>query len=738
MSRSRPAHARTLLALCLLGSGLVSGWAAVRDAVSTPTLPGPDSACAGTHWTTATVGGRVLAFGASASGRVTARDPAGGPASWSHLAAPWRAGRSADGATHAWPVPGAPLVHRQRVFYVCGVWPSLGIAAGALDAVTGEPLWHRTTLGWLKRDGGGFDAFLPVGGPRLEADRILLDGVTGTIELDPETGALRRFTTRAPGGAPVPLPVDGWPLGVVSRRHVALAGMPRALRAMPRRGGGNGVPAPRTLIVETTAGLHRLELGTEPFPTEQARSELVWRAPAPAPRSWAWALDGAGRLVIAGETGLFRIADDGLRALSTATLHEAWPGTGALTWRHLETGDGYVLALGEQERAPARAGRLLRLDPGGGAVSWFRPLRDPSPERLAVGHQRVFAVEPAADARTSPTRLSARDLRTGEELWSTTFTQRDATLRYAERFDILVVGLPGPKGRLAAFHGQSGSRAWSSAAPDLARVALRETVVLAERSDGSGFACNLSTGEPHRSEHPLTGEPRPLRWEAGAASPLDRGMDPLLARLGAVTTPGGRFALWREGEAQILAELRPSTVTEVWSRLDAEPSTEPIRTVGLNFGAPGDRFDESGLPWIGIDADRGEVPGLRVEWRGDATTFTRRHAAWSRAPRLPWVAASGLLGATTLTLRLEDDLDGDLPYTVRLILDRAATLPAIRLQRETTRPVEADPPAGRRNEHGYRYLEFGHVRVDETLTVEIAHDPTTTPVLCGLALLAEW
>jgi len=49
-----------------------------------------------------------------------------------------------------WPVRGAPVVSDGRVYFASGLWPTLGIVVGALDAVTGKPVWLNAQTGSIQ------------------------------------------------------------------------------------------------------------------------------------------------------------------------------------------------------------------------------------------------------------------------------------------------------------------------------------------------------------------------------------------------------------------------------------------------------------------------------------------------------------------------------------------------------------------------------------------------------------
>ena len=91
---------------------------------------------------------------------------------------------------------------------------------------------------------------------------------------------------------------------------------------------------------------------------------------------------------------------------------------------------------------------------------------------------------------------------------------------------------------------------------------------------------------------------------------------------------------------------------EQWSAWGGVAVEGPVRRVGINFGAPGDRMEADGTLWLGspnLGWPSIEVP-LRIEPAGPTARTQKtyepfyRHALWMRGGQLPWVTASGIRG----------------------------------------------------------------------------------------------
>lgn len=116
---------------------------------------------------------------------------------------------------------------------------------------------------------------------------------------------------------------------------------------------------------------------------------------------------------------------------------------------------------------------------------------------------------------------------------------------------------------------------------------------------------------------------------------------PLPVGLAMVSVPPEReqWAVWGEGQA------------------------EQIHRVGINFGAPGARMTPAGTLWLEYPQAGGPAPQLQLSSEPTSATDYYRHSLWIEGGEgWPWVAASGIEGATAITL--EGLKPGN--YTVRL------------------------------------------------------------------------
>jgi hypothetical protein len=107
---------------------------------------------------------------------------------------------------------------------------------------------------------------------------------------------------------------------------------------------------------------------------------------------------------------------------------------------------------------------------------------------------------------------------------------------------------------------------------------------------------------------------------------------------------------------------------ETWTFNTHSRNDEPVKRLGINFGAPGDRRVTGGSLWIEIPSVGGTSPKVPVEITGQKVEYFRQHSARIESGALPWVAASGVRGAEHIKITLQNPKDPApaRKYTVRL------------------------------------------------------------------------
>jgi len=182
--------------------------------------------------------------------------------------------------------------------------------------------------------------------------------------------------------------------------------------------------------------------------------------------------------------------------------------------------------------------------------------------------------------------------------------------------------------------------------------------------------------------------------------------------------------------------------TEMWSysALKLDKTRGAVRRVGVNFGAPGDRHDEHGTLWLDYPNRGGSSPAVTVKVAGKKLRWFHRHSALVKGD-LPWVAASGVEGAESISITLGKPAGKSTGYTVRLhFLDTGETstgkrLFDVTLQGKTVlKDFNVSQAAGGTNRSVMR--EFEGVEIGDALTVGLSAT-AGQPVISGVEIIAE-
>lgn len=417
---------------------------------------------------------------------------------------------------------------------------------------------------------------------------------------------------------------------------------------------------------------------------------------------------------------------------------------------------------------------------------------------IAVGAEKLFLIDGLSAAKQAELkrrgvdlsdyqpRLAALDLRTGGETWSTSENVFGTFLNYSEEHDVLLQAGSAYRDRardeadtgMVAYRGRDGSVLWKNLTLKHAGPSMlhHDTIIT------QGPAYSLLTGRPKIRKHPLSGEP--LEWQftrnygcntaiasehlitfrSAAAGYYDLAGDGgtgnfggfksgctsnLIVAGGLLNAPEYTRTCECRYQNQTSLALHHDPHVETWTFNAFDWDGKPVRRVGINFGAPGDRRTEDGMLWMDYPSQGGPSPDLPVEMEIESAEYFRHHSSLLRASSggqgLPWVAASGLKGAGRLTVTLtKKDSPPPRKYTVRLhFAETERAEPGRRVFRVALqeKPVlakldvaaEAGPMAA-------LVKEFTGVEVADKLEIALVPLPAAElapPILCGLEIVAE-
>jgi hypothetical protein len=320
---------------------------------------------------------------------------------------------------------------------------------------------------------------------------------------------------------------------------------------------------------------------------------------------------------------------------------------------------------------------------------------------------------------------------------------------------------------MRAYRATTGQVLWSD--PTAVGLAMiRGRMVMKESS-----AADLLTGAPFIREDPITGILTEWTWKrlygcntpavsqnlitfrSGAAGYYD------LARCGGT----GNFGGFRSGctnnlivaggilsapdytrtctcsyQMQTSLALIPDPDAEMWTYTGASPKIETkVRRIGINLGAPGDRIDDSGTPWLEYPSVGGKSPVLKISVAGDKLDYFRRHAS-TVTGAVPWVTASGAKNLRNLTVTLNRGGESQ-AYTVRLYFAQprgvAPSTFSVALQgRVVESALDVIVAAGGTDRTLIK--EYRGVEVRDQLAIDLKPaQKSGGTILCGVEVIAE-
>jgi outer membrane protein assembly factor BamB len=327
------------------------------------------------------------------------------------------------------------------------------------------------------------------------------------------------------------------------------------------------------------------------------------------------------------------------------------------------------------------------------------------------------------DTITSAAKVKAFDLSSGTLLWADSTNTFARYLAYSKDHDILLQASrysrdyvkSEPSARtLVAHNGSNGSVLWQYLNPSPSYyggpIILSDTIIYTQ--DGNNFgALNLLSGTWHMDNFGLTdkatdfyfyrhygcaygmGTPNMITFRTGNGGYYDltrqegainwsgfkTGCTPsLVPGNGIVTSAEYTRTCDCNYQIQTSCALVNSNNVDTWSSNEGFSKKfknigAKLTNVGINLGAPGDRRDDNGTLWC--EFPFGETAAgfsaypipLTINVTGDSVSYFRHHSSTVSGNGAKWIAASGVEGASTVTLRMvKDSLDGTtvIPYPI--------------------------------------------------------------------------
>ena len=410
---------------------------------------------------------------------------------------------------------------------------------------------------------------------------------------------------------------------------------------------------------------------------------------------------------------------------------------------------------------------------GGGKVFCF----DGYLESLYTDMKRKGVIPKAAKHK----RLCAYDVETGDESWSSTSDIPLTWLSYSERNDALIAS---NKSNIMAYKGADGGKLWEKRAEGIGfkghpeslwdKVIIWRDWIIDQR--GPGQAYKIKTGEPVKRKHPITGEEIP--WEftkvghhcnyAIASEHLltfrarNAGYHDLTTG-GTMTLPGFRsgcrnslipangilnapnFASGCICSFSIYTSLAMVHMpgADKWTYSAFGKNLGPVRKVGVNFNAPGDRMANDGTLWVDYPPSSSPSPRLKLSVQPSKPSGYRVHSrqVQGKPGEHAWVTASGVSGVSSIKLDIGKTKDEPSLYTVNLHFTEpddhqtGERIFDVLLQGEVVvAALDLAKESGGRMRPLIKHFE--HVKVTDSILIELRPVKGKT-VIAGIEVIAE-
>ncbi len=381
--------------------------------------------------------------------------------------------------------------------------------------------------------------------------------------------------------------------------------------------------------------------------------------------------------------------------------------------------------------------------------------------------------------------LLALDVRTGKEIWRKTENVFGTWLGYSRQHDILLQSgrssrdmvSPEPIRRMITHRGRDGAVIWDKPIKHSGPCMIHGRTIYLNAHNNEAGAVDLLTGETKMQRHPLTGRTIPWRYQraygcnssvaseylltfrSGAAAYYDLTRESGTGTLGGFKSGCTSNLIAADGVLNAPDYTRTCTCTyqnqtslalihdpdvEIWTFSKMQRSGGPLRRVGINFGAPGDRRADNGTLWLDYPSVGGPSPDIPVRIEADSPRWFRHHSSRINAGPLKWVAASGAEGLISATITLTGEASEEMPFgscTVRLWFSEPDDLgPAERVfdvtiqGQKVLEDFDIVKAAGGPNRAVVKEFKGIQAKKDLTLTFTAK---VHLPLLCGVEIVAE-
>ncbi len=451
---------------------------------------------------------------------------------------------------------------------------------------------------------------------------------------------------------------------------------------------------------------------------------------------------------------------------------------------------------------------------------------------ITMSAGKLFCIDGMSDAKLAylkrrginlkkERKLYALDVRTGEIIWQTKKDIFGTWLAYSNEHDVLLEAGSRSGDRaddeedkgMTAYRGPDGKVLWRTNDRYKGPPIIYHDRIITQTGGGSESAAaeakvfNLLSGEYVMQEHPMTDETIPWTWirfkgcntaiasenlltfrsASGAFVDLTAGQGTasiggfksgctsnLIIANGVLNAPDYTRTCVCSYQNQASMALVHMPEVGYWTfDYYLKPSDPvPVKQVGINFGAPGNRYKDNGTLWLEFPSVGGPSPDIPVRARYENPKWFRHHSSRVKG-EFNWIAASGVTGLREVNIRMfiqpgenpssvdafdknieniptwsEEQIKGTFeqprPYTVRLFFaenekcETGQRIFNISIQgKPVLQEFDIIKETGRNNQLVVK--EFKSIGIKDDL--RIALTPTAesqfAPLLCGIEIIAD-
>ncbi|HXK58814.1 MAG TPA: PQQ-binding-like beta-propeller repeat protein [Acidobacteriota bacterium] len=377
-------------------------------------------------------------------------------------------------------------------------------------------------------------------------------------------------------------------------------------------------------------------------------------------------------------------------------------------------------------------------------------------------------------------RMMALDLETGRIVWERNEGIFGSWLSYSEEHDRLLQATRPSRDmvtdetgeRMAVYVASTGTCVWDRPIKYNNPPILYHDEIITDRA-----AYKLATGERKLRLDPVTGEEilwsysrtygcnyniaseHLLSFRSAAAGFYDLFWDSgtgnlggfksgctsnLVAAGGVLNAPDYTRTCQCSYQNQTSLALIHMPELEYWTTNDSTWNRKPIKRLGINLNAPGDRVAADGTLWLDFPSVGGKSPDVPIQLEAPGARTIRRHSLFLKSTGYEWVAASGFVGPIRLAITLTGEEPRKESYTVKLhFAELEGKEPGqrqfdVRLQGEEVLN-RFDIAEEARGINIPVVKTFTGIKAEGVLVVECLPSPQSEalPLLCGVEVILE-